>query len=262
MLGLTFLASFLAGPVLADNTKAKPSAEWVLAAGNHPPWFYSDRSTDKGIAFDILSQVASSMGYTPKLHMMPTKRIYAELLKGSAHFSIVLVHDEVLSYPQGLLMGKERLVAYPVVAVALKSRQLNIDSLAQLKALHVGNLMMPQQVDPYLQEGFTHTGYAETTQLLKGLLSDRVDVAITATLNFLATAKRLGVLNELEIIYTLGHDSMYLVFSQEALGDDAAAEVRRADAALRALKETGRLAEIIAQYADVNNFVDYGKRAP
>lgn len=243
-----------------------PSAfteEWVFAGPeNQPPWIYHDQSTPKGIVHDILRDVISGMGHTSRMHSVPFRRVFAELLSGRAHFSLVIAHGDKDGYPEGLIIGKEPLVGYHVVAVALKSRKLQVDSMDGIRDYHIGHIRLVPQVDKHITDSPKQTMYWNTSDMLKALIRGRVDIAVTAEPSFLEAAKRMGVENQVEVIYTFGRDHMYLVWSHAAFGERVESQMLLADKVLRKMKQHGRVAAIISRYSDLNRFYDYGNAEP
>lgn len=248
--------------MVCDSVYAGPP--WILASvENEPPWAYLDKEGHpKGIIFDVAERLSWRLGMQLIPRVMPFRRVYSELLQGRAHLSAIIVRGHERRYPPGLVVGKEPIVGYRVVAITLKASQISITSLEQLRSLHIGNIRLLPQVDDYLTEGTLNTEYSNTSALLKGLLSRRVDVIVTAEPSYIDAADALGVLGQTLVSYELGYDHLHFVWSEKALGEQATALSILADLELQRMKQSGELAKIISVYANFSRFRDYGVIAP
>jgi len=251
------LLTLATGLSSAGQAQDKKGESWAIATDTIKPWVYFDDSGARGIVYDILNTMAQGMGHTITLRPVPLRRTYTELLSGNAELSIIIIDDKTLHYPEDLTVGDKPIFSFSVVAVSLKSKEISINSLAQLKALRVGNIRLPPQVDTYIRENSAHTAYNDPSSLLKGLLSDRIDVATTAMPVLFDAAKSLGVSRKLEVVYTLDQASMYLALSNKALGKKVKLDIKQANQEIRNMKEDGRLAEIISKYSDLSYFSNY-----
>lgn len=243
--------------VLSPPTQAQNSAPWRVATATIKPWFFFDETGGRGVVHDILNEVVKSMGHTTTLHSVPLRRISTELLRGRAELSILIIGEETLHYPEALTIGNAPILSFSVVGVSLKSKKISINSLTQLKALHVGNIRLPYQVDAYLRQSSKHTAYNNTESLLKGLLSGRIDVATGAIPTLYDAAKKLGISQDIEVIYTLNKANMYLALSNKALGNNIESDIKKANKKIEEMKKNGRLAEIISKYSELMYFNNY-----
>jgi len=249
--------------VMAAATPQATHAEALVSVGDTlPPWFYHEQSAPKGIVHDIFDELVSRMGHQISINIVPFRRIYAELLSGRAHLSVMLVSEEESHYPPELLLGKEPLFSYRVVAVALKSRQLTIETLEQLKRLRLGHIRLLPDITDKISSGSESTAYGNDSMMLKSLVSGRIDVAVTSEPTWFEMSKRLGIEDDLQAVYTLSIDRFYLVWSRPALGENAESLVQKADQVLQAMKREGRLADIISRYSELGFFGEFGEVSP
>jgi len=247
----------------AASTPQATHAETVVSVGDTlPPWFYHEQSAPKGIVLDIFDELVNRMGHQLSINIVPFRRIYAELLSGRAHLSVMLVSEGKGHYPPQLLLGKEALFNYRVVGVALKSRHLQIYTLDQLKQLRLGHIRLLPEITDKISSGSQSTAYGNDSMMLKGLVSGRIDIAVASEPTLFEVSKRLGVEDDLEVVYTLGVDQFHLVWSRPALGESSESFALEADKVLREMKQKGRLVEIISSYSDLNFFGDFGEVSP
>jgi len=242
-------------------------AEPLVSVGDTlPPWFYHEDSLPKGIVLDIFDELVKRMGHQLNVKVVPFRRIYAELLSGGAHLSVMLVSDTRGYYPPELLVGKEPLFSYRVVGAALKSRQLRGPlknaSLEQLKQFRLGHIRLLPELTDKISFGAQSTSYGNDNMMLKSLVSRRIDVAVTSEPTLFETSKRLGISDDLQVVHTLGRDRFFLVWSLTALGDRGEFFARKADEVLREMKQQGRLAEIISEYSQLDFFGEFGEALP
>jgi len=248
---------------MAAHAPQATHAEDLVSVGDTlPPWFYQEQSSHKGIVHDIFDELVNRMGHQLSIKVVPFRRIYAELLSGRAHLSVMLVSEGESQYPPELLLGKEALFSYRVVGVALKSRQLKIETLEQLKQLRLGHIRLLPEITDKISSGSESTAYGNDSMMLKSLVSRRIDIAVASEPTLFEVSKRLGITDDLQVIYTLGIDRFYLVWSRPALGENAESFALEADQVLQAMKRQGRLTEIIARYSKLDFFGEFGEVTP
>jgi len=250
------------GVSAASVSPISKAETWVSAGDTLPPWLFYEQSTPKGILVDTFDDLVSQMGHQLSMNVVPFRRIYSELLSGRSHLSVMLVSGGKSHYPPQLLLGKEPLFSYRVVGVALKSSRLQIDTIEQLKKLRLGHIRLLPEITNKISSGSESTAYGNDRMMLKSLISKRIDIAVASEPTLFEVSKSLGIRDELEVIYTLGVDQFYLVWSRPALGERGDLIAQEADEVLRSMKQKGRLAEIITEYSDLKFFGDYGLVSP
>jgi hypothetical protein len=233
--------------------------EWTIAGDTTPPLFFYEKSLPKGIVYEVLRKVALSMGHEVFARKLPYRRVQAELLSGRVHLSVLMVRDlGQLPSSSELIIGREPLMSLPVVVGALKVRKIEVDSVEQIKLLHVGHLRTVPRPNSYLSTAYRHTSFGTAESMLKSLFRQRVDVVVTGLPTFEYAIEQLGIRNQVEEIHRLDRAYLYLVWSRIAMGADGVLLAQKADKSLREMKLEGQVSAIIKKYADLQTFGDYG----
>jgi len=246
-----------------SGTASANADEMVIIGEDRRPWLYFESDRAKGLLYDVMADILTELDHEPRLYLVPFKRSYAKLLSGLAHFSMMPLpsnpeaRETVLSnLPPELLVGEEVVFKMPIVAIALKSRRLQPNSTQEVLQLRLGH----ERLLPYLMEATDASQYSEyenSEMQLKALMSDRIDIAITAEPIFRHVVKRLGLGSQLEVVYTLGHHNTHLIWSAIALGAKHQSLPAKAEEVLKRMKARGRVAEIINTYSDIRSFSNY-----
>lgn len=164
--------SFLGGQAL--QAQATLTAAVGLAL---PPYVLKD--TNNGLEVDIVRQALQEAGYTLKLDYVPFARIPISLKDKSVDCALTINEASGVT---GVFYSQSH-ITYQNVVVALKSRDLKIAKVDDLKALRV---VAFQDATNYLGNDFramakANTGYSELANQeaqVKMLFMDRADVVV------------------------------------------------------------------------------------
>lgn len=250
LLSVTFFFSIYA--IGNEDTTTKVTSRLTFVSSNYRPWSFEENNQISGLIPDIVKSVAGEMGLTIKIQMVPHRRVYAVTSQGIAHLQVAFLHKDKKNphYPKELLLGSEPLFVIKGVGVALKERGLTVSSLQEATPYRVGFLLV--------HPGVTNTVYASaqkqqtfhnTESLLKGLLQNRIDIALDTRSGIQEAARSLGVENQLHILYEYDSKlSPVIAWSRPALGSDVDEISIRFDNTLRELKQTGKIDQILQRY--------------
>jgi ABC-type amino acid transport substrate-binding protein len=250
LLSVTFFFSIYA--IGNEDTTAKVTSRLTFVSSNYRPWSLEENNQISGLIPDIVKSVAGEMGLTIKIQMVPHRRVYAVTSQGIAHLQVAFLHKDKKNphYPKELLLGSEPLFVIKGVGVALKERGLTVSSLQEATPYRVGFLLV--------HPGVTNTVYASaqkqqtfhnTESLLKGLLQNRIDIALDTRSGIQEAARSLGVENQLHILYEYDSKlSPVIAWSRPALGSDVDEMSIRFDNTLRKLKQAGKIDQILQRY--------------
>lgn len=233
-----------------------------LSISEYKPWIYKENNIKKGIVYDILMDVGDTLGYDIQSTMMPYKRTYAALASGKADMNIVIYSDYTHStdYPEQLHVADESLFELKVVGATLARRNLKVNTHADLSHFRLGGRRIARSIyRGFVLAKFDVSEYAGHEALLKGLLAERIDVAILSMESFGVTSKAMGVENLLEASYRFPMSiKLGVGWSKPALGDQANVLSSLFCDELKNMKRTGKIAAIINRYSSTEYFSDFG----
>lgn len=246
----------------SENVLSKESEAFSTIIPDLYPWSYTENGNIKGIVYEIIKEASLRAEIEIEPRMAPQKRVFTELALGNSDFSIVISSSTKVidQYSKYILVGKEELFDLKIVAVSLKSKKIKIYSPDQLDRFHLGGISLPPGIQKELsQPSNTSYFYANGISLLKSLLSERIDLAISSSAYISLSAKELGVEDLLFTSYKFDENGrVYIGWSRKNLGENTVLYSKKMDTAVRAMKEDGTIFKIIRRYSDPTYFENFG----
>jgi Bacterial extracellular solute-binding proteins, family 3 len=234
----------------------------TLAVTEFKPWFYIEKHQKKGIVFDVITSASKSMEIEIETRVTPFLRTYAEVASGRADLKLItyINHQELNEYSQSMQVNPESLFELVNVGMSLKSKNIQIISSEILNNYRLGGMLMMKSIYSGLAPLQTKMlTVSDNTALTKALLSDRIDIAISAHATLASAIKDLEVGNRVEVAYTFPAQAKISVgWSRASLGNRANLLSAQFDATLKEMKARGEIAEIISRYSDITHFRNYG----
>lgn len=232
---LAALIFFLPAEPLAEGTV-------VIHFEDYPPYEYTENGRVKGVNVALMREAFRRMDVDPVFIPMPWKRAVYEVRNGGilALASGFKTPDrEVFAY-----FPSEPLAEEEVVVVAPTVSGVSISSLADLSGLTVGvvrEYAYGEEFDSL--RGLNKVEAASNPQLLKMLMSQRMDVAVMNRRVALALANDMNIKGHISFVYSVNREPLYLFFSRKR-GDKAKDLARRFGDAIRSMREDGTFAAI------------------
>lgn len=236
----------LCGLILLANVAHAENRKMVIHFEEYPPYEYTEDGEVKGINMDLMKEAFKRMDIKLSFKPMPWKRGVYELQNGGIvclASGFKTPEREVYTF-----FPSEPLAMENVVVVTSAVSGVEITSLEDLRGLTIGvvrEYAYGHDFDSML--GLNKIEATSNNQLLKMLLSQRMDVAIMnkAVARFLA--KKIGKLAHIKFIYDVNSEPLYLLFSR-ARGFEAADMARRFSKELKGMREDGTFATIQMRY--------------
>lgn len=231
---------FTAAPALAEDRVVQIHFE------DYPPYEYVSGGEPQGLNIDLMTEAFRRMGIIPDYTSMPWKRGVYELRNGG-----ILALASGFKTPEREVFAffpPEPLAMEHVYVVVPAVSGLEIDSLDDLRGLSigvVGGYAYGEAFDSMV--GLNKVEAGSNPQLLKMLLSQRMDVAIMNKAVARALAKKMGALFHIRFIYEVNSEPLYLLFSR-ARGHEAKTMSKQFGAALKAMRMDGTWARIESRY--------------
>lgn len=205
---ILFTFAFMAMPALAQESHLP------IVFEDYPPYEYVEDGEVKGINMDIIREAFRRMGVTPYFEPRPWKRAVYELKSG-----------EILALSSGFKTAKrEEFAVFPSeplametnVVAALTVSGVEVNSLEDLRGLRVGVVREYSYGESFdSMRGLNKIKANSSHQMLKMLLSQRMDVAVGNKAVFKFLAKKQGMLAHIKFIHVVGNDPLYLMFSKK-----------------------------------------------
>lgn len=216
----------------------------VVHFEEYPPYEFIEKGGVKGVNVALMREAFRRMGVTPSFVPMPWKRAVYELKNGNI-FALAsgfkTPEREVFAYyPSESLAMEEVVVVVPTVS------GVTISSISDLYGLSVGVVReYAYGKDFDSRRGLKKIEAASNPQLLKMLMSQRMDVAIMNKRVANALAQKMNITGHIRFAYSMNKEPLYLLFSRKR-GDKARKLAQRFDAALKSMREDGSYADIEA----------------
>lgn len=213
----------------------------------YPPYEYVEDGEVKGINMDIIREAFKRMGIKPFFEPRPWKRAIYELKNGeilalSSGFR-TKEREEFAVFSEGAGLGMET-----NCVIALSVSGLKIESLEDLRGLRIGvvrDYVYGEQFES--MTGLNKIKAASADQLLRMLLSQRMDVLVGNKTVFKFLAKKMGKLAHINILYEIGSEPLYLMFSR-VRGPKMINLAHEFGIVVRQMKKDGTFAAIEARY--------------
>ncbi|MGL1863019.1 MAG: transporter substrate-binding domain-containing protein [Pseudodesulfovibrio sp.] len=218
----------------------------VIHFEDYPPYEYLEGGVAKGVNMDLMREAFKRMDVTPSFEPMPWKRAVYELQYGG-----------ILALASGFKTPKrEKFAFFPseplametLVVAALIVSGVKVDSLDDLRALRIGVIReyaYGQAFDS--MRGLDKLEANSNPQLLKMLLSQRMDAIIINKSVGRHLAKAMGKLAHISFVYEVTSEPLYLFFSR-AQGVKAEILSREFGKTIKVMRDDGTFAKIEAQY--------------
>ncbi|BCS88666.1 amino acid ABC transporter substrate-binding protein [Pseudodesulfovibrio sediminis] len=213
---------------------------------DYPPYEYVEHSEVKGINIDLAREAFRRMGVTPSFEPRPWKRgLYqlktGEILALSSGFKTP-EREKIAIFPDSPLAAETNVV------LALKNSRKSIKSLDELHSLRIGvvrDYAYGKEFDDMV--GLKKIFAKSMTQLIDMLQNKRVDVILASQEVSQHLLKKSGELDDVEVLYTLSREPLYLFFSR-IHGPESQKLADQFSAAVQSMKEDGTFAAIKARY--------------
>lgn len=213
---------------------------------DYPPYEYMEDGEVKGVNMDLMKEAFKRMNVEPSFKPMPWKRAVYELQDGG-----ILALASGFKTPEREAFSffpAEPLAMEDVVVVAHAVSGVEVNSLEDLRGLTVGvvrEYAYGHDFDSMF--ALNKVEAPSNPQLLKMLLSQRMDVAIMnkAVARFLA--KKMGKLAHIKFIYAVNSEPLYLLFSR-ARGFEASQMAKEFSNTLKGMRKDGTYEVIQERY--------------
>lgn len=221
---------------------------------NNQPFSYTQNGKPTGILVDILTQLVTQLGYTPRFHVLPSGRSYAQLINGEAHISIGR-HRPIGSYSSKIIMGKTVLFTCNFISMTTDGLSLE-DHHLPLDTYHIGTLRTIPGQTSHFPQYTQRSAFNSPTQLVKALLSQRVDFIVSTEPGLQYAAEQVAPERK---IYRqqLRSLNVVLVWSNKFLQQAPAGTLETADRLIVKMKSEGVIKESIEKYSSLSVFNNY-----
>lgn len=217
-------------------------AEVQLVAGDVAPYSYKEGGADKGVAYDLLKEMAKRVGHSGKIEMQPFVRAL-ESAKSPG----------TLAVPIGRNAAREKqykwiaqLLKEDFVVVASTQSKMDISSLDAIKGLRVGVMRGSVGERIVLDKGFTNVDAAASEEAnAKKLDNGRMDIWVGAW-NTIINAQRLAGFDVTKLRRGAVAQNIQIYLAADLAFDDA--EAAKWVAALEAMKKDGSYQRIVTAY--------------
>jgi polar amino acid transport system substrate-binding protein len=256
-LQILLLSLLISSPAVAEQDLSDPlqviqaieNLNWITE--EYPPFNYRDPNTGKitGASVEVLMQIFAKLGIKSgsiNLKLYPWARGYHKVLNdtGTALFSTTYTQERLQDMK---FLGP--IVTNLFAVIALKSRQLNIESVEDLDQLKISvvrddvaeQLLVKQGVKPEAIDQL-NSGLGMVKKLASGRV-DAIAYSFVTTLNLFQQAKINP--DDFEIIYILQQSNMGFAFHNDT-------DARILEPMRKALDELiidGTLAKILSKYS-------------
>jgi polar amino acid transport system substrate-binding protein len=257
LLQILLLSLLISSPAVAEQDLSDPlqliqaieNLNWITE--EYPPFNYRDPNTGKitGASVEVLMQIFAKLGIKSgsiNLKLYPWARGYHKVLNdtGTALFSTTYTQERLQDMK---FLGP--IVTNLFAVIALKSRQLNIESVEDLDQLKISvvrddvaeQLLVKQGVKPEAIDQL-NSGLGMVKKLASGRV-DAIAYSFVTTLNLFQQAKINP--DDFEIIYILQQSNMGFAFHNDT-------DARILEPMRKALDELiidGTLAKILSKYS-------------
>lgn len=251
--GVRFLC--LTFVVIASSSKLAAQERPVLVWTNPvlPPWLYHDeRGAYTGLLYDIMSIVAARLDVDLVVKEVPMRRTYTDLVELRADVSIIpgSTGKSPVQYLSEVAVSPQALFTTNLVLVGLNSMRFDGD----FGKYRIGGWNLPPEVrESFVGSEAEWVGMVSSKALVKGLITQRIDLAFDTRTTIMYSAKQLGVAQRISTVYVFDQKGVFhFAWSKSANAERLRAGV---EGVVADMKMSGELAGLVAKYGDVN---DYG----
>jgi ABC-type amino acid transport substrate-binding protein len=221
---------------------------------DNQPFSYTQNGKPTGIIVDILTRLVTQLGYTPRFHVLPSGRSYAQLINGEMHISIARQRP-IGNYSSKIIMGKAVLFSCNFISMTTDGLKLE-DHHLPLDSYHIGTLRTIPGQTSHFPQYTKRSSYNSPTQLVKALLSQRVDFIVSSEPGLQYVTEELAANN---IIYrqNLWIQKIVLVWSKKFLQQAPAGMTETADRLIVKMKREEVIKESIEKHSSLSVFDNY-----
>ncbi len=213
---------------------------------DYPPYEYLENGEVKGVNVELMREAFRRMDVTPTFEPMPWKRAVYELKNGG-----ILALASGFKTPDREVFAffpSEPLAMENVVVVAPAVSGVEVNSLEDLRGLTVGVVREYAYGHVFdTMNDLNKVEAASNPQLLKMLLSHRMDVVIMNKAVARAAAQKIHALPHIRFVYAVNSEPLYLLFSR-AREFEAVEMARDFGKALKEMRKDGTYADIESRY--------------
>ncbi len=252
---LLLLLEIITGHCLADSTPAPIN----ISTFEINPFMYHVNSELRGINHDILLAAASEVGIEVNFIFSPFRRNYLELLQGNSEATMVLLipdHKEEL-FSQ-FIINTVPFYKMRVGAITQSSRNIHLNSPDDFANFRVGHIrLIPQIHDQLAPQNPNRETFANSVNLIKALLAERIDIAIISPSLLVPISRKLNFSTDvLQVALEFPPQPLTIAWSRNSQRTDLLALSKEFDNALLKIKKQGKVREIIQRYVDPALFYD------
>jgi polar amino acid transport system substrate-binding protein len=216
-----------------------------IGFGTHkPPYLFENEA--RGLEYDIVMAAAQRSGLEPVAYYAPMERLYLMLSKGQ--IEVIATTNERSG---GAIFYSDAYIRYQNVAVALRSRNLNIQRISDLvgysvNAFQRARLLLGNEYQAMAENNPRYREEAFQIARNRMLYSGRVDVVVT-DMRILRYFNR-EVYTQVDVTQPL---ALYPIFAvtDYKLGCRQQAHCERFNQGLAAIRESGEYTTIESRYA-------------
>lgn len=201
-----------------DMTAEEGSSPPLIAMADYPPYHYWVDGNPNGLNIELLNEIFSRIGITPRYVERPWSRSLYELEQGDVAALCAGMktppRQKFAYYPSHPLSLETNWV------ITLADNDVEINSLDELKGIHIGTITNYSYGPTFdaLQDLTKHERPDEKS-LLELLLHNRVKTIVGCDLVINHIADKLGVRHRLKYQLKLTSDPMYLILSKAVAGN-------------------------------------------
>lgn len=246
LMRIMILITLLACVSLVPSLGRAAEARLPIVFEEYPPYEYIEDGMIKGMNMDIIREAFKRMGIKPTFEPRPWKRALFELKAG-----------EILALSSGFrTKDREHFVVYPDAPLGMETnviittvnRDIEVRSLDDLKGLNLGVVREYVYGEPFdSMHGLNKIKAQSSHQLLRMLLNGRMDVAIGNKAVFRYLARQQNALDRIKVLYEVGSEPLYLMFSKER-GPKAENLARDFGNAVKGMIKDGSFQRIVDSY--------------
>lgn len=236
------------------------TAEQTLIFGvreDLPTQYYANTDPPSGIFPEILGTVFQPLNIKLEYQSSPRRRIIHQMRAGQMHLStlpIIPGHFDKLKLPDDILVSEEPIMAFEVAFYKLSSRNIELTRDSDLAPYLIGSARHPKfmlnALDEFFSQQVNFEFYSKSENLLKALLSNRVDFALLSEPVSQKMLTHYPQHIHIEKALTIGKAFTHISISESSLGkEQASALMLDLDKMIKQQRDIGALKGIVDKYA-------------
>ncbi len=251
---LFLLLEIIASRCMADSN---PTSINLSTFEVNPFMYHSNGLTSnkeiRGINHDIVEAVAAEIDIKVNFVFSPFRRNYLDLLQGNSEATLVLlIPDHTEELFSQFLVNAVPFYEMRVGAITHRARNLTLTSPEDFANYRVGHIrLIPQIHDQLAPQNPNRETFANSVNLIKALLADRIDIAIISPSLLVPISRELNFSADLlQVALEFPPQPLTIAWSKNSQRQDLQELSKRFDEALLRLKKQGKVREIIQRYVD------------